>query len=63
MVVTETIPVPCRIPASCHFCGKHMDILAVTTANYGTDLAMDPDAGFACLYQTDTTSPLPYLFG
>lgn len=63
MMVTETIPVPCRIPASCNFCGKHMDILAVTTANYGTDLATDPDAGFACLYRMDTTSPLPYLFG
>lgn len=63
MAVTKTIPMPCRIPASCNFCGEHMDILAVTTASYGTDLTTDPEAGFACLYQMDTTAPLPYLFG
>lgn len=63
MVVTETIPMPCRIPASCHFCGAHMDILAVTTASLDCDLETDPDAGFTCFYQTNTTAPLPYLFG
>ncbi len=63
MVVTETIPMPCRIPASCGFCGEHMDILAVTTACLDCDLEHDLDAGFACLYQTNTTAPLPYLFG
>ncbi len=63
MAVTKTIPMPCGIPASCGFCGTHMDILAVTTACLDRDLEQDPDAGFTCLYQTNTTAPLPYLFG
>lgn len=63
MTLVDTVKTPCRIPPSCTFCGENRDILAVTSASFDTDRTTDPDAGFSCLYQTNTTAPLPYRFG
>ena len=69
MVDTETlsvkshIEIPARIPTSCGFMGEGMDHLAVTTADYGSDLEKDPNAGFTVIQMMNTTGRVPYLFG
>ena len=63
MTVEKHIPLPVRIPTSCGFCGENMDILAVTTASYNTDINNDKNAGFTFLLNTDTSGRRPYLFG
>ena len=63
MQVKEYIEVPAKIPASCSFSGNNMDILAITTANYGADMSVDENAGYTILYKTKTKGRKPYLFG
>ena len=40
-----------------------MDLLAITTADYGSDLEKDPNAGFTVIQKMNTTGRVPYLFG
>ncbi len=63
MELVEHIVLPCNIPASCGFCGPDMDILAITTACYNTDIATDTNAGFLLLRKSSTKGRKPYLFG
>ena len=62
MQITDSIPTPCRIPASCGFCGNDMKALAVTTAAYKVDTKIDTLAGFTLLHETNTRGRLPYIF-
>ena len=61
--VKSHIEIPARIPTSCGFMGEGMDHLAVTTADYGSDLKKDPNAGFTVIQMMNTTGRAPYLFG
>lgn len=63
MVLARTIETPAKIPTSCGFMGEKMDYLAVTTADYGSDLAEDPNAGFTIVQKMNVTGRMPYLFG
>ena len=63
MVLARTIETPAKIPTSCGFMGEKMDCLAVTTADYGSDLAEDPNAGFTIVQKMNVTGRMPYLFG
>lgn len=63
MEIIDHIPVPAQIPASCGFAGENMDQLVVTTANWNSDLAQDPNAGFTFIHDTDTQGRPPFLFG
>ncbi len=63
MRCVKHIPVPCRIPASCGFIGENMDILAVTTASFGTDIASDPSAGHTVLMSVGAKGRAPFIFG
>ena len=63
MEVTGTISVPARIPASCGFAGEEMELLAVTTAAYDSNLATDQEAGFTYVIKTGSCGRKPYLFG
>lgn len=57
------IKLPAHIPSSCSFFGSDMNMLAITTADYESDLSKDENAGFTLLMKADTTGRLPYLFG
>ena len=61
--VKDYIEVPAGIPASCAFCGKSMEYLAVVTANYRVDLDADKNAGFTYLYDLGICGRKPFLFG
>ena len=61
--VMSRIAVPAKIPTSCGFMGEKMAYLAVTTADYGSDLAEDPNAGFTIVQKMNVTGRMPYLFG
>ena len=61
--VTEYIQTPCEIPTSCSFCGENMDILAITTASYGTDIKDDENAGFTLLNKMNARGRKPYIYG
>lgn len=61
--VVSYIEMPVRIPASCAFAGKNMDVLAVTTASYGADIEKDKNAGFTILKQMRCGGRKPYVFG
>lgn len=61
--IKDTIKMPAKIPTSCGFCGKNMDILAITTASYSADIAEDPQAGFTLLHTMPISGRKPYLFG
>lgn len=63
MKISEHIPVPAKIPASCAFCGDNMDILAVVTASYDANLNNDPNAGFSYIKKCGTHGRKPYIFG
>ena len=63
MKVTDYIDLPAKIPASCGFVGENLDILAITTASYGSDIEADKNAGYTILIKTDTKGRKPYLFG
>ena len=43
--------------------GEGMDHLAITTADYGSDLEKDPNAGFTMIKKMDTTGRIPFRFG
>ena len=60
--IKNYIPTPCKIPASCAFCGKNMNVLAITTASYKTDISTDKNAGFTILKEINTKGRLPYLY-
>lgn len=61
--IARYIDVPCAIPTSCGFCGKNLNVLAVTTASYNADLEKDKNAGFTILLKTNTKGRKPFLFG
>lgn len=63
MTVIEHIPVPTKIPTSCGFAGNSMEMLAVTTASFTTDLCQDKHAGVTFMKKMNTNGRLPYLFG
>lgn len=63
MTIENYIKIPVKIPASCSFCGKNQDILAITTAYFDTDIKSDKNAGFTLLMKTKTKGRKPYLFG
>lgn len=63
MVLARTIEIPAKIPASCGFFGENMDRLAITTADYGSDLTADPNAGFLLIEEMKVFGRLPYKFG
>jgi len=63
MVLARTIETPAKIPASCGFFGENMDRLAITTADYGSDLTQDPNAGFLLIEEMKVFGRLPYKFG
>ena len=69
IIDTETLSVkayidtPAKIPTSCGFMGDKMDHLAITTADYGSDLEKDQNAGFTMIEKMNVTGRKPYLFG
>ncbi len=63
MQIKQYIKVPAKIPASCAFAGDNMDLLAVTTASYNTDIKKDENAGFTFVCKMNTSGRKPYLFG
>ena len=60
--IKEYIDVPCKTTASCGFCGKDMDVLAITTASYHADISNDKNAGFTILLKMQTKGRVPYIF-
>lgn len=60
--IINHIPLPCTIPTSCGFCGKNMDILAITTASYTVDITQDQNAGFTILKKLNVKGRPPYLY-
>ena len=40
-----------------------MDLLAITTADYGSDLEKDPNAGFLIVEEMGVRGRVPYIFG
>ena len=62
MRVTEQLAVPAKKPASCAFCGKDLQTLAVVTASYNCNLQEDPNAGGVFLHPMSTRGRAPYLF-
>lgn len=61
--IVDYIFLPCKIPTSCGFCGKHMDILAITTASYSADIPQDINAGFTLLQKIKIKGRKPYIYG
>jgi sugar lactone lactonase YvrE len=62
LTVKSFIDIPAKIPTSCGFMGEGMEHLAVTTADWGSDLEKDPNAGFTVIMKMKTHGRLPYLF-
>ncbi len=63
MEVKTYIHVPAKIPASCCFAGENMDKLVVVSASYGTDISIDPGAGYTFICDPGAKGRKPYLFG
>ncbi len=63
LAVKEHIPFADTFPMSCGFCGKDMNILAVTTASDTADIARDQNAGFTHLIRMPIKGRKPYRFG
>ena len=63
MQVRKEIPIPVKIPSSCCFCDKNMDILAITTVADFSDIKTDPNAGYTLLLKTEAHGRIPYIFG
>jgi sugar lactone lactonase YvrE len=63
LTVKSFIDIPAKIPTSCGFFGENMDLLAITTADYGSDLEKDPNAGFLLIEKMKIFGRLPYKFG
>ena len=61
--VKSFIDIPARIPASCGFAGNNMELLAVVTASYNTDIEKDVNAGFTFIKDINKKGRKPYLFG
>ena len=61
--VVSHIEIPAVIPTSCGFMGEKMDMLAITTADYGSDLEKDPNAGFTMIKRMNTPGRVPFRFG
>jgi sugar lactone lactonase YvrE len=61
--IIDFIPLPCKIPASCVFCGNNMDVLAITTASYTANITQDQNAGFTMLKKMNVKGRTPYLYG
>lgn len=59
----DEYPVQAKYPASCGFCGKEMDTLAVVTSRYRLDIEKHPNAGLTFVQKLPTGGRLPYLFG
>lgn len=57
------ISLPCKVPSSCCFAGENTDVLAVTSASFGTDISSDVNAGFTILQEVEAVGRKPYLFG
>ena len=62
MKVTDYIPTPAKIPASCAFVGRDLEYLAVVTASYQAVLKKDPNAGFVYLHKHAAKGRIPYRF-
>ena len=63
MQVIQYLYAFCKGPTSCGFCGKNMEILAITTASKNLDIVTDENAGFTVLIQSGTRGRHPFLFG
>ena len=63
MDIVHYIPTPAKIPASCGFVGKDLEYLAVVTANFGTDLKVDPYVGYTFLQKYEPGGRKAFLFG
>ena len=61
--LTEYIKTPAKIPTSCGFCGEKMNILAITTALYTSDIENDKNAGCTLLNEMTVEGRRPYLYG
>ncbi len=63
MEIVKYVSVPCKIPSSCGYCGKNMDMLAVTTASKGLNATEDKNAGFTLLLKGEARGRKPFVFG
>ena len=63
LTVKSHIEIPALIPTSCGFMGEGVDMLAITTADYGSDLEKDPNAGFTVIQKMEVCGRKPYRFG
>ncbi|MBQ7976829.1 MAG: SMP-30/gluconolactonase/LRE family protein [Clostridia bacterium] len=63
MQIDSYIQIPSKIPSSCAFVGDNMDLLAITTASYNTDISKDENSGFTLLEKRKIGGRKPYLFG
>lgn len=61
--VIEYINLPTNILTSRAFCGKNLDVLAVTTTNLNVSLSEYKNAGFTHLIKLDAQGRKPYRFG
>lgn len=62
MEVINYIKLPVEIPTSCAFCGKNLDVLAVTTASLNQDVKKDVNAGFTILLKGKEKGKLSHRF-
>ncbi len=63
MAIKRYIDIATAAPASCSFCGKAMDLLAVTTVTHGRDLKTEIDGGKTLLLEGLSFGRAPFLFG
>ena len=61
--IKDYIPFADAFPMSCGFCGKELDVLAVTTASDTADITRDKNAGFTHLLQLPIKGRAPYRYG
>ena len=61
--VKERILLENTFPMSCAFCGKEMNVLAITTASDTAELGQDESAGFTHLMRMAVKGRMPYLYG
>lgn len=62
MEIIKYIELPTEIPTSCAFCGKNLDVLAVTTASYNLDVKNDINAGFTFLLKSKEKGKIFHRF-
>ncbi len=63
MKIKKYLRVPTKIPVSCTFGGKYMDILITVTASFSRDTNKDKNAGFTFASSVGAYGRKPYLFG